>query len=142
MSAASKKTGQEEETSGNDAAEKSRPRRRAAKNVSNSAYLVDSREDGSDAAVDSPVSEGEVRGVAKGRGRGTKRKLGSLKVPPLKIKLIGRSDDNDSPIFFAQSLEEVRLVGMETLYYLQHYREKGLNMAAHPEARKVKRRSV
>lgn len=83
-----------------------RPRRRAAKKVSNSAY-VDDREELPQEYADSPSSEGDVV-VAKGKGtRGKKRKLDNLKVPRIKIKLIGRSDENDSPIFFAEPLEEV-----------------------------------
>ena len=80
---------------------KGRPRRRAVKNVSKSAYVVDEKEE----ALDSPASEGEVGG--RGRMRKRKRKAAEMKIPRMKIKLIGHSDETDSPIFFAQSLEEV-----------------------------------
>ena len=83
-----------------------RPRRRAAKKVSNSAYYFDDREEVQLEYADSPSSEGDV-GAKTGGKRGKKRKSDDLKVPRLKIKLIGRSDENDSPIFFAEPLEEV-----------------------------------
>ena len=49
------------------------------------------------------------RGSAGGRGGRVKgkRKGGGMKVPPMKIKLIGRTGASDSPIFFAESLGEV-----------------------------------
>ena len=44
----------------------------------------------------------------KGGGGGGKRgSAGDLRVPPMKIKLIGRTGESDSPIFFAESLGEV-----------------------------------
>lgn len=66
---------------------------------------MDDREEAQE-SVDSPASEGEVGGGRRGR-RGRKRKTAEMKVPRMKIKLIGRSDETDSPIFFAQTMEEV-----------------------------------
>ena len=86
-----------------------RPRRKAAKKVSRSAYVMDDKDDVQE-YVDSPASEGEVvKGGGGKRGRGRKRKPDDQKVPPIKIKFVktGRSDGNNSPIFFAQSLDEV-----------------------------------
>ena len=86
-----------------------RPRRRAAKRLLNSAY-VDDREELPQEYTDSPSSEGDVV-VTKAKGkRGKKRNSDGLKVPRIKIKLIGRSDENDSPIFFAEPLEEVLVI--------------------------------
>ena len=109
-----------------------RPQRRAAKNLAKNVYsmdvggeeieYVDSPASAS-SAKDTPPSEpttssqrrGGVGGGRKGkRGKGRrggglrKGKKGSgLKVPPMKIKLIGRTGASDSPIFFAESLGEV-----------------------------------
>lgn len=93
-----------------------RPRRKAAKNVAANAYLDEENEEHSYA--DSPVTTEEEIGIEEGGGGveeesgGRKRKRGAgaedrLKVPRIKIKMIGRSQNNDSPIFCAQPLEEV-----------------------------------
>ena len=92
---------------------KPRPKRRAAKNVATNAYLDDD-------PFDSPALSGcddddddsfeQVARGSSGRGRRGRRKgRMELKVPRVKIKMIGRTRDNDSPIFCAQSLEEVSL---------------------------------
>ena len=71
--------------------------------------------------VDSPASSTREAAAAAGVGGvGTDKKKGGrkrkgkketekseMKVPPMKIKLIGRSGETDSPIFFAESLGEV-----------------------------------
>ena len=105
-----------------------RPQRRAAKNLAKNVYSMGAEEEME--FVDSPASTGTssakdtppielptgtssrrqgVGGVKRGRGGKMKgRKRGSgMKVPPMKIKLIGRSGASDSPIFFAESLGEV-----------------------------------
>ena len=58
--------------------------------------------------ADSPASSTKESGSSGGhkRGRGGRRKKAEPKVPPMKIKLIGRSGETDSPIFFAESLGE------------------------------------
>ena len=107
-----------------------RPQRRAATNLAKNVYSMGAEEDmeidspastGTSSAKDTPPVEPAVgssrrlgRGGAergKGGGRGGRlkgRKRGSsLKVPPMKIKLIGRTGVSDSPIFFAESLGEV-----------------------------------
>ena len=58
--------------------------------------------------ADSPASSTKESGSSSGqrRGRGGRRKKSEPKVPPMKIKLIGRSGETDSPIFFAESLGE------------------------------------
>ena len=108
-----------------------RPQRRAAKNLAKNVYSMGAEEDmefvdspastGTSSAKDTPPVEpgvgssqrlgegGARRGKGGGRGgrvKGRKRG-GSLKVPPMKIKLIGRTGVSDSPIFFAESLGEV-----------------------------------
>ena len=61
--------------------------------------------------------KGGVRGARRGEGgrggegrrggREEEEKESGMKVPPMKIKLIGRTGASDSPIFFAESLGEV-----------------------------------
>ena len=62
--------------------------------------------------MDSPASEVELLADQGSLRRGRKallgRKSSELKVPRMKIKMIGRSRESDSPIFFAQSVEDVR----------------------------------
>ena len=82
----------------------SRPKRRAARNITRGSYIEDEY-------MESPISDdydemGEKVKEKSGR-KETKKKLKGRKVPRMKIKMIGRSDDNDSPIFFAQSVDEV-----------------------------------
>ena len=102
-------------------------RRRAAKNLARNVYTLDLGDEIEYA--DSPASStnskettgsgsgrkhkqhGQAVGGGSGRGRkkgrrGIKRtdKTG-LRVPPLKIKVMGRSRESDSPIFFAESVE-------------------------------------
>lgn len=43
-----------------------------------------------------------------GRRNPALRMKSELKVPRMKIKMIGRSRESDSPIFFAQTVEDVR----------------------------------
>ena len=104
-------------------------RRRAAKNLAKNAYTFD-QDDVEFAYSPASSTKGESAGVKKekekekekekkGRGggrRGGRRRRrggarvgekGEPKVPPMKIKLIGRSGETDSPIFFAESLGEV-----------------------------------
>ena len=101
-------------------------RRRAAKNLARNAYTLDLTDEIEYA--DSPASsnnskEAMVSGSSKkhkqqaqtstGSGRGRKRGRRGIKrtdktgprVPPMKIKMIGRSGESDSPIFFAESVE-------------------------------------
>lgn len=80
----------------------SRPRRKAARNVATNAYIEDTTE----GYVDSPATAEEEE--EEEEGGGIRKRKRSIKVPRIKIKMIGRSSDNDSPIFCAQSLEEVR----------------------------------
>ena len=95
-------------------------RRRAAKNLAKNAYTLDLDEM---EYADSPASSSHskeapptgIKDKKKGkRTRGRKKKesgapskteKGELRVPPMKIKMIGRSGESDSPIFFAESLE-------------------------------------
>ena len=60
----------------------------------------------------SGVGSGEARKEDKGSAVGGRKRRGEKdpKVPPMKIKLIGRTGESDSPIFFAESLGEVRRV--------------------------------
>lgn len=106
-----------------------RPQRRAAKNLAKNVYSLDVNEEME--YVDSPASTSSAKdtppaetittrnrgGVGSGkRGRGgsggrrgareKKNKGEGMKVPPMKIKLIGRTGVSDSPIFFAESLGE------------------------------------
>lgn len=96
----------------NGGKEQGRPRRRAVKNVKT--YLEDLDDIDS---VDSPMTdeeedreheEMEEEIEEKKKNVKCRRTLDRLKVPRMKIKMIGRSRDSDSPIFFAQSLEEVQ----------------------------------
>ena len=61
--------------------------------------------------MESPASEVELvvdqGSVKRGRKALVGRKRSELKVPRMKIKMIGRSRESDSPIFFAQSVEDV-----------------------------------
>ena len=96
--------------------EQGRPRRRAVKNVktyledlddvdSVDSAMTDEEEDREHEEMDEEIEE---------KKKDVKRKrttLDRLKVPRMKIKMIGRSRDSDSPIFFAQSLEEVQYFG-------------------------------
>ncbi len=54
---------------------------------------------------EAPAKKKRGEGVRKGRLRGG-RKASEPKVPPMKIKMIGRSGESDSPIFLAESLGE------------------------------------
>ena len=110
-----------------------RPQRRAAKNLAKNVYSLDVNEEveyvdspaSASSAKDTPPAEaittrkrvtgkGGVGSGKRGRGgsggrRGTrekKTKAEGMKVPPMKIKLIGRTGVSDSPIFFAESLGE------------------------------------
>lgn len=109
-------------------------RRRAAKNVSRNAYIFDQDDvEFSYSPANSVKGEGsrkkekEKEKEKRGRGGGGGRRGGRRgrrggggrvvktdklepKVPPMKIKLIGRSGETDSPIFFAESLGEVCVV--------------------------------
>lgn len=101
-------------------------RQRAAKKVAKNAYTMDL--DDFD-YVDSPASSAHSRDTGSTAGGGVKRdkarpggrrrrkgrgrppasakedsKL-EPRVPPMKIKMIGRSGESDSPIFFAESME-------------------------------------
>ena len=117
---------QEEEGDG-DAGSRRSSRRRAAKNLARNAYTLDLAEEIEYA--DSPASstnskettgsgsgkkhKQQQHGQSSGGGRGRKRGRRGIKrtdktgprVPPMKIKMIGRSRESDSPIFFAESVE-------------------------------------
>ena len=108
-----------------------RPQRRAAKNLAKNVYSMGAEEDvefvdspastGTSSAKDTPPVEQAMvssrrrgggrprRGKGGGRGKGRRRGR-SMKVPPMKIKLIGRTGMSDSPIFFAESLGEVNFI--------------------------------
>ena len=60
---------------------------------------------GGKAAVGGAGRDGRGAGE-KGRGKVVGP---GMKVPPMKIKLIGRTGESDSPIFFAESLGEVHV---------------------------------
>lgn len=102
-------------------------RQRAAKKLAKNAYTMDFEEL---EYMDSPASSAHSKdmgstsgGVAKKdkqkpgrRRRRKKRRRGRAptpkdegkaepRVPPMKIKMIGRSGESDSPIFFAESME-------------------------------------
>ena len=96
-------------------------RQRAAKKVPINAYTMDLDDM---EYVDSPASSAHSRDTSSTTGGGTKKgKPGRKKrrrgrppvakgepkaeprVPPMKIKMIGRSGESDSPIFFAESME-------------------------------------
>lgn len=96
-------------------------RQRAAKKVPVNAYTMDLDDF---EYVDSPASSAHSRDTSSTTGGGTKKgKPGRKKrrrgrppvakgepkaeprVPPMKIKMIGRSGKSDSPIFFAESME-------------------------------------
>lgn len=100
-------------TEDNGGKEQGRPRRRAVKNVktyledlddidSVDSVMTDEEEDGEHEEMDEEIEE-KKKNVKRKR-----KTLDRLKVPRMKIKMIGRSRDSDSPIFFAQSLEEVQ----------------------------------
>ena len=95
-------------------------RRRAAKNLARNAYTLDLGDEIE--YTDSPASSTNSKEMAgsgngkklkqtSGSGRGRKRgrrgikRTDKLRVPPMKIKMIGRSGESDSPIFFAESVE-------------------------------------
>ena len=85
--------------------DKPRLKRRAAKNISRTAYLEEE--------VDSPASEVELVSsdqnlVRRGRKALAGRKRSELRVPRVTIRMVGRSRESDSPIFVAQSMEDVR----------------------------------
>lgn len=98
-------------------------RQRAAKKVARNAYTIDLDDF---EYLDSPASSvhskdtGSITGGGKakqkpGRKKKRRRKCGPVaakegaktepRVPPMKIKMIGRSGESDSPIFFAESME-------------------------------------
>ncbi len=100
-------------------------RQRAAKKVAKNAYTMDFEDF---EYVDSPASSahskdtgstgaGQSKKEKQRPGRKKKRQRGrppavpkeevkaELRVPPMKIKMIGRSGESDSPIFFAESME-------------------------------------
>ena len=99
-------------------------RQRAAKKVAKNAYTLDLDDM---EYVDSPASSAHSKDTGStGGGKKEKRKPGGRKkkrrgrppvtavkednkteprVPPMKIKVIGRSGESDSPIFFAESVE-------------------------------------
>ena len=121
---------QEEEGDGEAGGRRS-SRRRAAKNLARNVYTLDLTEEIDYA--DSPASSTNSKETAGsgggkkhhrqqysgqasgggGSGRGRKRGRRGIKrtdktgprVPPMKIKMIGRSRESDSPIFFAESVE-------------------------------------
>ena len=101
-------------------------RRRAAKNLARNVYTLDIADEIE--YTDSPASstnskettgsgsgkrQRQTTGSGGGSGRGRKRGRRGIKrtdkktprVPPMKIKVIGRSGESDSPIFFAESVE-------------------------------------
>lgn len=100
-------------------------RQRAAKKVAKNAYTMDYEDF---EYVDSPASSaskdtgsttgggGQSKKEKQRPGRKKKRQRGKPsvakeeakaepRVPPMKIKMIGRSGESDSPIFFAESME-------------------------------------
>lgn len=96
-------------------------RQRAAKKLAKNAYTMDLDDF---EYVDSPASSAHSRDTGSTTGSGAKKqKMGRKKrhrkgkgpaakdngkeprVPPMKIKMIGRSGESDSPIFFAESVE-------------------------------------
>lgn len=80
-----------------------RPRRRAARNVSKQAYIEEEPNNFESPQQSEEEDTGDERKeVKKKRGRGR-----PPKVPRMKIKMIGRSRDSDSPIFCAQTMGEV-----------------------------------
>lgn len=96
------------------------------------AYLDDDNDDTASYA-DSPATTEDCDtmddeqgvGVAGGGAKGRKRKRPLVtsvgqKVPRIKIRMIGRSRNNDSPIF-TQSLEEVINMCGRVLIMLSHY---------------------
>ena len=119
---------QEEDGEGETGGRRS-TRRRAAKNLARNVYTLDLADELEYA--DSPASSTnskETTGSGSGKkhkqqhgqasggggsGRGRKRGRRGIKrtdktgprVPPMKIKMIGRSRESDSPIFFAESVE-------------------------------------
>lgn len=100
-------------------------RQRAAKRVAKNAYTIDLDEfEYLDSPASSAPSSRDTESTGTGRGRkggkqqkpGRKKKRrrgkgkgplarGEPRVPPMKIKMIGRSGESDSPIFFAESVE-------------------------------------
>lgn len=108
-------------------------RQRAAKRVAKNAYTIDLDEleylDSPASSAHSKDTESTSGGRGGGSGaskKGPKQKVGRKKkrgrgkgkapptkddpkaeprVPPMKIKMIGRSGESDSPIFFAESME-------------------------------------
>ena len=102
-------------------------RRRAAKNLARNVYTLDLADeieyaDSPASSTNSKETTGSGSGkkhkqqhsqASGGSGRGRKRGRRGIKrtektgprVPPMKIKVIGRSGESDSPIFFAESVE-------------------------------------
>lgn len=98
-------------------------RRRAAKNLARNVYTMDLGDeieytDSPASSTNSKEAAGSGNGKKQkpttgGSGRGRKRGRRGIKrtektgprVPPMKIKVIGRSGESDSPIFFAESVE-------------------------------------
>lgn len=100
-------------------------RQRAAKRVAKNAYTIDLDEleylDSPSSSAHSKDTETATSGRSskkgkqkvdgrrkkkrrRGKGKGPLGK-GEPRVPPMKIKMIGRSGESDSPIFFAESVE-------------------------------------
>ena len=97
--------------------EQSRPKRRAAKNISSGSYLEEEY-------GDSPMSEDEREDddeMEETKEKGIKRRIGrprtsarniikTKKFPKIKLRMIRGSEEN-APIFLAQSMDEVGFCG-------------------------------
>jgi hypothetical protein len=109
----------------NENAVESRPKRKAAKNLSKKAYIEDMIEESVSSAQDEMEEEeegeeeeeedeeDEEEEVEEIKVLGRKRPGSRLqpKVPRMKIKMIGRSRDSDSPIFCAQPMDDSSSAG-------------------------------
>ena len=99
--------------------EQARPKRRAAKNISSGSYLEEDytespMSDNEETCAMEEKEKGKEKGVKKGVGRpagggaATRKALKGKKYPKIKVKMIRRQEN--SPIFLAQSMDEVSLV--------------------------------
>ncbi len=96
--------------------EQSRPKRRAAKNISSGSYLEEEY-------AESPMSEYEREDdeIDETKEKGIRRRIGrprtsarnnnsAKKFPKIKLRMIRGSEEN-TPIFLAQSMDEVGFCG-------------------------------
>lgn len=78
-----------------------RPSRRAARNISKLAYTCDFRDDGSDFSKEE-LKDMSPEGTPPRRGPGRRKRK---RIPSMRIRLLGRNEGTNSPIFSAETLD-------------------------------------